>query len=174
MSEKPEKFEPETHVEMMLITAIRHEITNFRPRFPFKQVERTYFLTECGSDWFPVEYLNGQIFLCIPEELMRYFCFMDMINISVINKGSPKKPIYDDGFYLVFKIGNRNLRKFGALKIRCSSKRAEAISLSEKVHVVAINDKGESLALDEGRTYFKLFSKTELVKNIYQTTWETL
>lgn len=167
-----EDFKPEKHVEMILFNALRHEITNFRPGFPLKEIDNTYFLTDCGSDWFPLEVSGGKVFLCIPSELMAYFCFMDMINISVINKGTIDNPDYDEGYYFVFKIGNRALKKFGALRVRCSKKRSELIALSKEIHVVSVNKDGEALGIDEGRNYFKLLSRVEEIKSLHQASWE--
>lgn len=165
-------FDPERHVEMLLLNSLRHEITNFRPRFPLKQIDNTYFLSDAGSDWFSIEVAQDKVFLCVPFEIMKHFCFMDMVNISIINKGTPERPKYDNGLYLIFKVGDRTLRKFGALRIRCSGKRAELLAKSHEVHIIAINDDGEAYGIEEGKTYFKLYMKVEDAKSLHEAPWE--
>lgn len=169
-----EEFNPSVHVEMLLLNAVRHEIMNFRPGFSAKGLKSTFFLSEAGSDWLTFEYEHDKCFLTVPWELMKCLAFMDMINLSLVKKPAKGEGegVFDDAFYLVFKIGSRDLKQFGALRIRCSKKRAKLLSNQKEVHLIAVDDKGEAFGLDDGKTYFTLRVMLEEVANLRQTSWE--
>lgn len=171
---KAEEFDPELFVELLMINEIRHEIMNFRPGFSADQAERTFFLSSAGSDWFTVTTDGDNVVIATPYELMKFLCFMDVLNVTLLKKpaGRSSKPKFDAAFNIVFKIGRRDLKLFGALRVRCSEKIAKLISLGKKVKFFAIDDDGNSLPYDEGRTAMDLFVIEEEVKSIYEASWE--
>lgn len=173
---KSEDFDPETHVELLLIDDIRHEITNFKPGFSARNIERTFFLSEAGSDWFSVTTMGESVVIAIPYGLMKYLCFMDLLNITVVEKkvkrnGKSKREI-DQAFHIVFKIGRRDLKIFGALRIRCSQKIAKLLSIVDTATLVAVDEDGASLPIDEGRTIAELPILKEVVDSLSQVSWE--
>lgn len=166
---KSEEFDPESHVELLFINEIRHEIMNFRPGFSGDRVERTFFISDAGSDWFNVTTNGDDVVVGTPYELMKYLCFMDLLNVTLLKKKNGK---FDPAFHIVFKIGRRDLKLFGALRIRCSEKIAKLISMKEKIKFIAIDDDGNSLPLDEGRTFMDLYVIQEEVESLYAASWE--
>lgn len=172
---KAEDFDPESHVELLLINEIRHEIMNFRPGFAADGVERTFFLSDAGSDWFTVTTEGDDVVIATPYELMKYLCFMDILNVTLLKKPASRtsnKKKFDPAFHIVFKIGRRELKLFGALRVRCSEKIAKLISMGEKVKFIGFDDNGNSLPLDEGRTFMDLYVLQEDVKSLHAASWE--
>lgn len=173
---KPEELDPESHVEFLLLNDIRHEITNFRPGFSANRTDRTFFLSDAGSDWFNVTTNGETVVIAVPFGLMKYLCFMDIINITVLNKevkkmGAKKKTI-DPAFHFVFKIGRRDLKLFGALRVRCSSKIGQLLRLKDKVTVIAIDNDGIAMPYDEGKTAMELYVLEENIKALHEASWE--
>lgn len=173
---KAEEFDPETHVELLLINEIRHEIMNFRPGFAGGRAERTFFLSAAGSDWFSVTTEGDEVVIATPYDMMKYLCFMDVLNVTLLKKPasrqSTKKMAFDPAFHIVFKIGRRDLKLFGAMRVRCSEKTAKLISMGAKVKFIAIDNDGNSLPIDEGRTLMELHVIQEEVGSLYEASWE--
>lgn len=171
-----EEFDPESHVEFLLINDIRHEIMNFRPGFLANKTERTFFLSDAGSDWFRVTTNDDTIVIAVPFALIKYLCFMDIINITVLNKkkrtiGSSKYGI-DPAFQFVFKIGRRDLKLFGALRVRCSEKIGRLLRVRDKVTLIAVDEDGIAMPFEEGRTAMELVVLKENVNAIHEASWE--
>lgn len=173
---KPEDFDPEAHVELLLIDEIRHEITNFRPGFSAPNIERTFFLSNAGSDWFSVTTMGEGVVIATPYGLMKYLCFMDLLNITVVKKKFKRKGKeeldIDQAFHFVFKIGRRNLKIFGALRVRCSHKIAKLITMVDDITILAIDENGSSMPIKEGKTLFELPVLKEVVYSLSEVSWE--
>jgi len=122
------------HPEVGLLSAWSHMFTNFLPGFRAK-VKRTFIMSPEDSAMFPLEIINGEPHLGVPEMF-----FEDVLNFPMDGvRYMPERP----GIYIVFAMGSAELPLRSAIRIYQRASRVKALDGHSTITLVKTNDHGE-------------------------------